>query len=593
VAERSTAAVDVANESGEQPLDAEAGGATGDGAKGQGGAPDTNATEPVTEAARDEETTEEPAAAEPEPATAQPAAEPAATTAPEPPELHSGHKLARRYRLEECVTRVDGFSSWRAVDEKLRRAVGVHVLPTGHERARAVLSAARSAALLGDPRFVQVLDAVEEDDLVYVVHEWLPDAVELTALLAAGPLAAHEAYQLVTQISQAMSAAHREGLAHLCLDPSTVLRSEAGQYRIRGLAVDAALRGVSSDRPKRSDTEAIGALLYAALTARWPYHEDAHGLSGLPKDLPLVAPDQVRAGVHRGLSELAMRALVNDGATPSRQEQPCTTPEELAKAVAALPRIRPPEPETPAFAQPAYRQPPARQTQALPARPMPAPAPPPPALPGRTGKILKWGVATLLLAALGLGSWQVADTLMRRENSSGNPAHQQKGSGGQQSAPRPLHIVGAQEYAPFGHPQHPDQVANTYDGKQSTYWRTYSYDQGPVLAPYKQGVGIVYDLGSKQKVTGATIDFLYAASGTDYTSATLYAADSLSSSTQPADLRKLVTRTTTGKSEHLTVASPVSTRYVVVWLTALPHAAADAYSDAGYKQAITEVSFTG
>ena len=142
------------------------------------------------------------------------AAEPSAA-----PELHSGHKLARRYRLEECVTRLDGFSSWRAVDEKLRRAVGVHLLPADHPRARSVLAAARSSALLGDPRFVQVLDAVEEDDLVYVVHEWLPDATELTALLASGPLEAHDAYQLVSQVSQAMAAAHREGLAHLQTHP--------------------------------------------------------------------------------------------------------------------------------------------------------------------------------------------------------------------------------------------------------------------------------------------------------------------------------------------------------------------------------------
>nr|MDT0527261.1 serine/threonine protein kinase [Streptomyces sp. DSM 41633] len=116
-----------------------------------------------------------------------------------------------------------------------------------------------------------------------------------------------------------------------------------------------ALRGVTSARPLRQDTEAIGALLYAALTKRWPYESDAYGLSGLPKGMGLIAPDQVRAGVHRGLSELAMRALANDGATASRQEPPCTTPEELARAVAAMPRILPPEPTF--AAQPVYRQP--------------------------------------------------------------------------------------------------------------------------------------------------------------------------------------------------------------------------------------------
>ena len=270
MAERSTAAVDVADNSGDEPLTAKADAATTDGT--------AQAEDAESASSKDARSGQD-----------RPAAVPAS------PDLHSGHKLAGRYRLEECVTRLDGFSSWRAVDEKLRRAVGVHLLTADHPRARSVLAAARSSALLGDPRFVQVLDAVEEGDLVYVVHEWLPDATELTALLAAGPLEAHDAYQLVSQISQAMAAAHREGLAHLRLTPGAVLRSSTGQYRIRGLAVNAALRGITADQPLRTDTEAIGALLYAALTRRWPYESDAYGLSGLPKDLGLIPPDQVRA----------------------------------------------------------------------------------------------------------------------------------------------------------------------------------------------------------------------------------------------------------------------------------------------------------
>ncbi|OEV25952.1 hypothetical protein AN219_25500, partial [Streptomyces nanshensis] len=66
-------------------------------------------------------------------------------------------------------------------------------------------------------------------------------AVPLSELLAAGPLEPHEAYQLVNQLAQALAAAHREGLAHLRLTPSCVLRTGMGQYRIRGLAVTAAL----------------------------------------------------------------------------------------------------------------------------------------------------------------------------------------------------------------------------------------------------------------------------------------------------------------------------------------------------------------
>lgn len=571
MAERSTAAVDVADNSGDKPLTAQADQSTADGVV-KNREQDTDSDE-----AQGSGGAERPGKAS-------------------PPELHSGHKLARRYRLEECVTRLDGFSSWRAVDEKLRRAVGVHILPADHTRARSVLAAARSSALLGDPRFVQVLDAVEENDLVYVVHEWLPDATELTALLAAGPLEPHDAYQMASQIASAMAAAHREGLAHLRLNPNAVLRTSSGQWRIRGLAVNAALRGVTTDTPQRTDTEAIGALLYAALTQRWPYENDAYGLSGLPKDIGLIAPDQVRAGVHRGLSELSMRALVNDGATASRHEAACTTPEELVKAIGEMPRIRPPEP---AFtAPPEYQR--TTYQQGTYGRPSPHPgvtqqvAPPPPPLQSRTGKALKWAVSALLIAALGLGSWQLADALMDHSQSEDPNQTQTTDEGDKNStAPKPvttLKIEDAAEYYPDGKPQHPDDAKLTYDNDSSTYWRSYSFDDGPVLAPFKKGVGIVYDLGSEQNVSAASIGLRY---GGGYTAVSLYAADSLSSSAPLTSMTKIAEAKTSGQELKISAKTPAKARYVLVWITAAPYAPGDQYSGSGFKQAITDVKFTG
>ncbi|MEU2773133.1 protein kinase family protein [Streptomyces sp. NPDC007162] len=572
MAERSTAAVDVADNSGDKPLTAKADQSTADGVA-QNPEQDTDSDEAQGSGT---------------------AADPGKKTSP--PELHSGHKLARRYRLEECVTRLDGFSSWRAVDEKLRRAVGVHILPADHARSRAVLAAARSAALLGDPRFVQVLDAVEENDLVYVVHEWLPDATELTALLAAGPLEPHDAYQMVSQIASAMAAAHREGLAHLRLNPNAVLRTSTGQWRIRGLAVNAALRGISSDTPQRTDTEAIGALLYAALTQRWPYENDAYGLAGLPKDVGLIAPDQVRAGVHRGLSELAMRALVNDGATASRHESACTTPEELVKAIGEMPRIRPPEPAftaPPEYQRTTYQQ----GTYGRPAAPgVTQPIqPPPPPLQSRTGKALKWAVSALLIAALGLGSWQLAEALMDQGDKSDGTTTQTTDDGDKNNASpapvTPIKIQDAQEYVVDGGAQHPGDVKFTYDGNSSTYWRTKTFNEGPELAPYKAGVGIVYDLGSAKELTTGTISLRYSG---DHTTVALYAADSLAPG-PVSSLTKIGSVTTTGNTATVKVGKKVKSQYVLLWMTAVPNSGADpaTYSDAGYKQAINEVKFTG
>ncbi|WP_395361611.1 protein kinase family protein [Streptomyces sp. YH02] len=562
MAERSTAAVDVADNSGDDPLTAKAGTAATDGVA------DKQKTAEQTAEATDKKAVDRQSGEQP------------SITAPE---LHSGHKLARRYRLEECVTRLDGFSSWRAVDEKLRRAVGVHLLPADHPRARSVLAAARSSALLGDPRFVQVLDAVEENDLVYVVHEWLPDSTELTALLATGPLEPHDAYQLVSQVSQAMAAAHREGLAHLRLTPSAVLRSSTGQYRIRGLAVNAALRGITAERPQRNDTEAIGALLYAALTQRWPYDSDAYGLSGLPKGVGLLPPDQVRAGVHRGLSEIAMRALANDGATASRQEPPCTTPDELAKAVAAMPRVKPPEPEftaPPEYQRTTYQQGTYGRPQVHPAATQPVVVPPPP-LQSRTGKALKWAVSALLIAALGLGSWQIADRLLA-------PDSQQKEAPvtppqvDEKAAPlKPVAIESARDFDPLGNgSEKPQAIDRAYDGDPSTFWYTENY-RGPGFANLKTGVGLVLDLGKVQKISSVELSFV------GHTSVELRTAPSDVSS-EPS-MPDSYTTQASGAGSQVTLKPPkaVSTRYVLVWLTDVPS------NDGGYRGKLSEVKIMG
>ncbi|MFI7352817.1 protein kinase family protein [Streptomyces avidinii] len=569
MAERSTAAVDVADNSGDEPLAAQAAQATSDGVDTQNG---RAADGPMPD--KDGERTN------PAPAAA--------------PELHSGHKLARRYRLEECVTRVDGFSSWRAMDEKLRRAVGVHLMPADHARARSVLAAARSSALLGDPRFVQVLDAVEENDLVYVVHEWLPDATELTALLASGPLEAHEAYQLVSQVSQAMAAAHREGLAHLRLTPSAILRTSTGQYRIRGLAVNAALRGITSETPQRADTEAIGALLYAALTQRWPYESDAYGLTGLPKGVGLIAPDQVRAGVHRGLGELAMRALANDGATASRQEPACTTPDELAKAVAAMPRIRPPEPAftaPPEYQHTTYQQgvygrptPPGGNT--VQSRPV---APPPPPLQSRTGRVLKWGVAALLIAALGLGSWQLADTLLDRGTQKGNSGTSNTNTDSDDSPkdPEPGKPLQIRDASVLGGSVKPALAPKTVDNDAGTAWITpeyYNYANFGRLEQENNGSGIIVDLGEVRDVSGIDIDLYLPGQTAEVLAAPAEAAgpSSVASFSQRITELKRV-----DKKIEKTLDAPIRTRYVLVHVTELPS------SGGGYRGGINEIKVLG
>lgn len=290
-----------------------------------------------------------------------------------------------------------------------------------------------------------------------------------------------------------------------------------------------------------------------------------------------------------------MRALANDGATASRQEPACTTPEELAKVVGEMPRIRPPEPTfatPPAYQRTTYQQGTYGRPPMPPGVTQPLAATPPAPLQSRTGKALKWAVSALLIAALGLGSWQLADALMDRDKSGDSGGTSQTDDSGDKNKPPangPLKIEGAEEYGGGGALQNPADVGKTYDGNGSTYWRTKSFIGGPKLAPYRKGVGIVYDLGSEQNVSAASIALRY---GGDHTTVELYATNSLSPSSSVTSMKQIATGTTTDTSLKAKGKEAVKTRYVLVWLTDVPHAPKDQFSSAGYKQAITDVKFT-
>lgn len=504
------------------------------------------------------------------------------------PARRSGDRIADRYRLEECITQSEYFSSWRAVDEKLRRAVGVHLLAAGHQRARGVLAAAKSAALLGDPRFVQVLDAVQEGDHVYVIREWLPGAADLAQLLADGPLEPYDAYQMVRQVTEAIAAAHRRDQAHLRLTPRCVLRTESGQYRINGIAVDAALRGLPSEGAALTDTRAIGALLYAALTHRWPYPEDRYDLQGLPKDLGCVPPDQVKAGVHKGLAEIAARVLCEH---PPHHQDPITTPEQLAKAIALMPKIRQPEPPPP----PAFTPPPRPQRPVHPqhhrvsadqtAMLAPAPGPRRP----RLRRLIRWTASVVALAAIGGASWQLVNHFnkpaqVRVEDQT--PTTAPSNSSTPDAPPgKAITIARAVPFNALGDDkdQHASEVPLATDGDPSTGWQTSGYTDN-LGGDYRSGTGLLIDLGSVQQVGSVKVQ-LGGPSRIE-----LRAAQKDVQSAPPATKAGLDSlggpvASSSGSEVELKPDQPLTTRYLLLWLTSVPKDG----SDEKYRGKIAEV----
>lgn len=232
--------------------------------------------------------------------------DPFATYPMGPPDLSSvtaGLMLAGRYRLEALLAHGRSVMSWRAADQVLSRPVLIHLLEPEDQRLGWVLQAARNAAIVNDPRFLRVLDAVEasgQEPWSFVVCEFaVGDSVQ--TLLADGALTGQQGGYIVHEVAAALAPMHAKGLFHLRISPDSVIITPNGNVKIVGFLIDAALRpepgedSLTWSQQQANDILALGSLLYAATTARWPVHpsepQRPHwGLAPAPlRGLPPVA----------------------------------------------------------------------------------------------------------------------------------------------------------------------------------------------------------------------------------------------------------------------------------------------------------------
>jgi hypothetical protein len=497
--------------------------------------------------------------------------------------IEPGTRLAGRYRLDDRVSEAGGSTFWKATDEILARPVAVLTFAPGFPRVHDVVTAARAASRLTDPRLTQVFDADDSGEQAYVVSEWVTGET-LEDLLTEGPMEPGRAAAFLLEAAEALASAHGAGQAHLCLTPHNLVWTSGGTVKVTGLGVEAVLAGSTSDAPAAEDTQGLGQLLYAALTGHW-CGTDGTSLPIAPAgpDGRPVSPGQLRRGMPQDLDEITCRSLH----IPLRgAQEPLTAPSAFVGALSKVPRSplpfvplggstpsvvsrpdNPPHPSTSTSpVDPLSRTVPdagsshTQRTSGPPRSPRSTPVRHASEGGGTISRPVLAAIAVGVLILVALGGWGLSRL--------GGGGGGSKGKAGAKTSTvaKPT----AQKLTPAGvhdynRPPHPDDTASSdlnkaIDANKSSAWTTQHYNSAE-FGKLRSGVGLVIDMG--KTVTISKVRVLMPTANQPGT-VELHVGDSLGTGSPQTD--------SGGASGAFDLnGKQARGRYLTLWFTKLPN----------------------
>jgi len=142
-------------------------------------------------------------------------------------------KFLGPYILMEKIGAGNMGTVYRGYDEVLERQVAIKVFP--HLEKDAIAAVAREAkalAKLSHPNVVQVYSAGEEDDVAYLVMEFVDGQTVRELLNTEGPLPVAEALDILIQACRGLNAAQKEDIIHRDIKPANLLINNHGMVKI-------------------------------------------------------------------------------------------------------------------------------------------------------------------------------------------------------------------------------------------------------------------------------------------------------------------------------------------------------------------------
>jgi serine/threonine protein kinase len=272
-----------------------------------------------------------------------------------------GETLGGRYKIQSLIGQGGMASVYKAYDPNLHRAVAVKVihphLSNNPEFFRRFEEEATAVAQLRHPNIVQVYDFSHDEDLYYMVMEFVMGETLQTRLKRLNEtkrrMPNKEAITFTAEICDAAYYAHQRGMIHRDIKPANIMLDVNGrailmdfgiarladttQHTATGTVLGTAtymapeqIQGLQIDA--RADIYSIGITLFEILSGRPPFEADS-AMTLMMMHLNDPVPDlrQIHADTPPGLVTITNKALAKN------RDERYQSASEMADALRKLP----------------------------------------------------------------------------------------------------------------------------------------------------------------------------------------------------------------------------------------------------------------
>ena len=250
----------------------------------------------------------------------------------------NGTVLGGRYELLEKIGEGGMSEVFKARCNKLNRFVAVKILKkefcNNEEIVKKFKDEATAIATLSDNNIVNILDVGTQEDLHYIVMEYVKGKTLKDVIKQVGKMNYETAISVAIQIAKALDCAHRNNIIHRDVKPQNILVTEDGVMKVTDFGIAKSTTSatitntttimgsahyLSPEQAKgsfidcRTDLYSLGIVLYEMVTGKLPFEADSAvtiALKHIQEDP--VSPKSLNSRIPDSLNTLILKAIEKD-----------------------------------------------------------------------------------------------------------------------------------------------------------------------------------------------------------------------------------------------------------------------------------------